>query len=51
MSTISKEKTVIRSNETGLVKGVFLSFETISEIESALKKSSPPQQPPQSYVQ
>jgi len=38
MSTISKEKTAIRINKRSLGKGVLLSFETISEIESALEE-------------
>lgn len=38
MSTISKEKTAIRLDKASLSKGVLFSFETISEIESALEE-------------
>ena len=38
MSTISEESTTIRVSKGSLGKGVLLSFETISEIESALEE-------------
>lgn len=38
MNTISEESTAIRVNKGSLGKGVLLSFETISEIESALEE-------------
>jgi len=38
MSTISEESTAIRVSKGSLGKGVLLSFETISEIESALEE-------------
>jgi predicted hydrocarbon binding protein len=38
MSTISKQKTAMRTNKCSLDKGVLFSFETISEIESALEE-------------
>jgi len=38
MSTISEESTAIRVSKGSLGKGILLSFETISEIESALEE-------------
>ena len=38
MSIISKEKTAIHINKAGLGQGALFSFETISEIESALEE-------------
>jgi len=38
MSTISEESTAIRVNKGSLGKGILLSFETISEIESVLEE-------------
>ena len=38
MSTISEESTAIRVNKGSLGKGILLSFEIISEIESALEE-------------